>query len=197
MLVTRHRDSPFTMSVRLPLFHQTHHNHMASKELSDPANILPRDSTGSYLHLKLKRFANFCELSTTSARKTWHDNPHDAAVSLAANGRASCRQCHGKIDKQELRYQLLLQCHKGCKNSAFFHSDCIWKYPETKKITEITEFFGLEHLPKDTISKVKNDFVLFIKSQQDDGALVPRTKKRPLKDTDFTSACEERKVYSK
>jgi hypothetical protein len=128
---------------------------MASKGFPDPAKILPRDPTGSYLHLKLKRFADVSDLSMNFAKRTWQENPHDAAVSLAPNARASCRQCHGKIHKHELRYQLFLQCHKGCKTSAFFHSDCIWKYPETKKITEITEFFGLERLPPKKYPRLK------------------------------------------
>lgn len=137
---------------------------MTPKRLPDPSKALPRDPTGSYLHLKLKRFVTIQDLTMPYAKKTWQQFPYDVAVSVAPNARSSCRQCHGKIDKDELRYQLMLQCHKGCKNSAYFHADCIWKYPETKRIFDIDEFAGFGDLPNPFKEKVKNDFATFLDS---------------------------------
>ncbi|KAG7357150.1 polyADP-ribose polymerase and DNA-ligase Zn-finger region-containing protein [Nitzschia inconspicua] len=137
---------------------------MGPNKLPDPSKVLPRDPTGSYLHLKLKRFANIQDLSMPYARTTWQQYPHDVAVSLAPNARAMCRQCHAKIGKNELRYQLLLQCHKGCKNAAYFHADCVWKYPETSKITNLDEFFGLDDLPQLIKATVEKDFSTFVTS---------------------------------
>ncbi|KAL3900430.1 MAG: hypothetical protein SGARI_006245, partial [Bacillariaceae sp.] len=130
---------------------------MASiSSLADPGKLLPRDPSGSYLHLKLKRFPSVKDLTMPYAKKTWQEMPHDAAVAMAPTGRALCRQCHEKIEKSELRFQLLLQCHKGCKMSAFFHADCVWKYPETKKITKVEEFNGLGSLPLEEKELVLN-----------------------------------------
>ena len=81
------------------------------KMVEDPSKELPRDPTGSYLHLKLKRYADIQDLSMPYAKKTWKEHPYDVSVSVAPNGRATCRQCHKKIEKNELRYQLMLQCH--------------------------------------------------------------------------------------
>lgn len=156
-----------------------------TKGLPDPSKVLPLDPTGSYLHLKLKRFAKMKDLSMPYAKKTWQEFPYDAAVSLAPNGRASCRQCHCKIDKNDLRFQLLLQCHKGCKNSAFFHSDCVWKYPETKKISEMSEIAGLETLPKIMKSQVEKDFASFLESlpdaEEDGETMINRSTSKPKK----------------
>ena len=114
-----------------------------------PSELIPRDETGSYLHLKLKRFQSIDDLSMKFAQKTWREHPHDVEIDLAPSNRSKCRQCHTSILKGELRVRLWLQCHKGCKNSAYFHGrDCIWEYPETTKIEDIKEFFGMEALEK-------------------------------------------------
>ena len=138
---------------------------MASiSSLADPGEELPRDPTGSYLHLKLKRFPSIKDLTMPYARKTWQQMPHDAAVAKAPNGRALCRHCHETIEKGALRYQLLLQCHKGCKTSAFFHANCVWKYPETRKITKVEEFAGLDNLPLQEKKSVLKQFEEFSKA---------------------------------
>ena len=139
---------------------------VSSSAKSDPGKALPRDPTGSYLHLKLKRFKSIKKLTMPYAKKTWQQMPHDAGVEMAPNARASCRQCHNKIEKDELRYQLLLQCHKGCKISAFFHSDCIWKYPETAKIAKLEEFVGFDDLPQKEKKRVMKDFEKFAKANK-------------------------------
>lgn len=114
-----------------------------------PSEALPRDETGSYLHLKLKRFQSIDELSMKFAQKSWREHPQDAEIDLAPSNRSKCRQCHTSIPKGELRVRLWLQCHKGCKNSAYFHGkECIWEYPETTKIDNVNEFFGIEILEK-------------------------------------------------
>ena len=129
--------------------------------VSDPHEELPRDESGSYLHLKLKRFSDINDLTMPFAKKTWKETPQDANVGMATTGRSSCRQCHKKIDKGSLRFQLWLQCHKGCKNSAYFHSDCIWKYPETSKIDSVDEFKGIDDLPKLEKDKLLKNYNLF------------------------------------
>ena len=83
------------------------------------------------------------------AKKTWREHPDDVEVEYASTGRSICRQCHQPIAKDDLRVRLWLQCHKGCKQSAYFHGkDCLWKYPETKKIEKLSEFAGLSKLKK-------------------------------------------------
>jgi len=124
----------------------------------DPSKELPRDGTGSYLHLKLKRFSSVKDLTMPYARKTWHENPHHAEVNISSSRRSSCRQCHSAINKGELRMRLWLQCHKGCKNSAYFHEECFWKYPETIKLEDIAELMGLSALPEEHQSRVRRDF---------------------------------------
>lgn len=90
-------------------------------KMKDPSIELPRDETGSYLHLKLKRFESIEVLSMAYAKKTWTKIPRDAEIDVAPSSRSSCRQCHLPIEKGVLRIRLWLQCHKGCKNSAYFH----------------------------------------------------------------------------
>jgi len=82
------------------------------------------------------------------AKQSWRDHPHDAEVEVSTTATSKCRYCHRKIDKGELRVRLWLQCHKGCKNSAYFHgNDCIWKYPETTKLESAKELVGIDSLP--------------------------------------------------
>lgn len=116
--------------------------------MEDPTIDLPRDKSGSYLHLKLKRFASQKDLTMPYAKKTWKTTPHDAEVDSSPSSRSSCRQCHQPIKKGDLRMRLWLQCHKGCKNSAYFHGrECTWKYPEMAKIVSTKEIIGFDKLP--------------------------------------------------
>ena len=122
---------------------------LKAPKMQDPSVLLPRDTTGSYLHLKLKRFPSVEALTMPYAKKTWREHPDDVEVEYASTGRSICRQCHQPIAKDDLRVRLWLQCHKGCKQSAYFHGkDCLWKYPETKKIEKLSEFAGLSKLKK-------------------------------------------------
>jgi hypothetical protein len=121
---------------------------MQDTDEDDPCTVLPRDPTGSYLHLKLKRFPSIKALTMPHAKKTRRQMPHDATVELSPNARSSCRQCHAKIPKGDIRLCLFLQCHKGCKNKAFFHAGtCAWGYPETQKLLVISEIVGWRSLP--------------------------------------------------
>lgn len=131
----------------------------------NPRVVLPRDETGRYLHLKLKRFENLEDLTMAYAKKTWQKVPHDGAVDMAPTSRSSCRWCHNTIPKGSLRYQLWLQCHKGCKNSAYFHPDCFFQYPETVKLMSTKEFHGLDSLPETEKSKVVKSFETFLNDQ--------------------------------
>ncbi|KAL3920029.1 MAG: hypothetical protein SGARI_007049 [Bacillariaceae sp.] len=141
---------------------------MVSKTISpvevDPSELLPRDATGSYLHLKLKRFPSIKDLTMPYAKKTWQQMPHDVQVEISPNGRAMCRQCHSKIGKGDIRFQLALQCHKGCRMAAFFHSDCVWEYPEATKIVTEEEIVGLNDLPSKDKKVVLEQFEDFVKS---------------------------------
>lgn len=133
----------------------------------DPSQLLPRDETGSYLHLKLKRYASIKDLTMPYAEKTWQEYPHDAEIDLAPSARSKCRQCHLTIAKSHLRARLWLQCHKGCKNSAYFHGkDCIWKYPETNKIQVIDEFVGFDKLPSSEQQFFRKTFEEFARSNE-------------------------------
>ena len=137
----------------------------------DPSRELPRDPTGSYLHLKLKRFPSIQELSMNYAKTTWKKFPYDAQVDIAPTSRSSCRQCHQPIEKGEIRMRLMLQCHKGCKNSAYFHfgnDDCFWKYPETSKLKQIDEINGLQDLSKSNQNLVSTKFNEFRNLQNKD-----------------------------
>jgi hypothetical protein len=121
----------------------------SSNSTTAPSEELIRDTTGSYLHLKLKRYPLVTDLTMSYAKKTWAEHPHDAEIDISSSARSKCRHCHSMIGKGALRARLWLQCHKGCKNSAYFHgTDCIWNYPETAKIESIKEFVGLEELPE-------------------------------------------------
>lgn len=120
---------------------------MTKMTLNDPSQELPRDETGSFLHLKLKRFPSVDALKMAYAKKTWAQNPQDAEIDIATSNRSKCRQCHKVILRGDLRARLWLQCHKGCKNSAYFHGKvCIWEYPETKKLHTTEEFLGFQKL---------------------------------------------------
>ena len=141
-----------------------------------PDHILPRDPTGSYLQLKLKRFASKDDLTMPYAIKTWNETPHDAEVDISVSRRSTCRQCHGTIDKGVLRLRLFLQCHKGCKNSAYFHgSQCGWEYPETRKLESIDEFVGWGELP----AKAQADLL--------DGFRILKDKKKSISVTKRTN----------
>jgi hypothetical protein len=146
----------------------------------DPHQPLPRDESGSLLHLKLKRFTDISDLTMPFAKKTWKQIPQDASVSMATTGRSFCRQCHKNIEKGSLRFQLWLQCHKGCKNSAYFHSDCVWEYPETSKIISVDEFKGIDDLPKSEKDKLLEKFDLFSESKDHEKHM---SKKRRLAET--------------
>ena len=126
---------------------------------SNPSTLLPRDTTGSYLHLKLKRFTSIDELTMSYAVRTWNDTPHHAEIDMSPSNRSKCRGCHSTIPKGSLRLRLFLQCHKGCKQSAYFHgSPCGWEYPETIKLESMDELVGWERLPVNVQTKVKEGF---------------------------------------
>mmetsp|Transcript_68386 Transcript_68386/g.103123 ORF Transcript_68386/g.103123 Transcript_68386/m.103123 type:complete len:171 (-) Transcript_68386:32-544(-) len=131
--------------------------------MEDPSKELPRDPTGSYLHLKLKRYGRMKDLPMKYAISTWKKYPQDAEVDISPASRSSCRQCHSRIEKGNVRMRLFLQCHKGCKNIAYFHEECFWKYPETKKLESIKEIYNVDKLPKESQALVTNRFREFRK----------------------------------
>ena len=144
----------------------------------NPSECLPRDPTGSYLHLKLKRFPSIDVLTMPYAKKTWREVPHNAEIDISPSARSSCRQCHSKILKGDLRMKLWLQCHKGCKMGAYFHGDgCFWEYPETSKLKELNELVGFDELPEDTQKEVKKRFLSLIERKIEE----PETKKQKTK----------------
>uniref|UniRef100_A0A7S1UZF2 PARP-type domain-containing protein n=1 Tax=Grammatophora oceanica TaxID=210454 RepID=A0A7S1UZF2_9STRA len=125
----------------------------------DPSTLLPRDATGRYLHLKLKRFPSVKDLSMPFAKKTWKEIPHHAEAEVSPSKRSKCRWCHETIQKGDLRMRLWLQCHKGCKMSAYFHGDsCIWEYPETAKLEKVDEIVGWKKLPEKQRKVIKEKF---------------------------------------
>jgi hypothetical protein len=139
---------------------------VTSSTNDDPSIPLPRDATGSYLHLKLKRYRSIEDLTMNFAKKTWREIPQDAEVDEAPTTRSSCRHCHQRIEKGTVRFRLFLQCHKGCKIGAYFHgsgdtnnkNNCIWKYPETQKLESVNEIKGLSKLSDLQQSIVKMEF---------------------------------------
>lgn len=124
----------------------------------DPSLLLPRDETGRYLHLKLKRFASIDDLTMPFAIKTWNETPHDAEVGISSSARSKCRDCHEVIKKGELRFRLWLQCHKGCKSSAYFHESCFYKYPESKKLESVEEIMGFVDLDRSVQNCIEASF---------------------------------------
>lgn len=133
----------------------------ADPDKTDPSKLLPRDETGSYLHLKLKRFPSIDDLKIPYAIKTWKAIPHDAEVDTSPSNRSLCRQCHSKINKGDLRMRLWLQCHKGCKIGAFLHGEkCFCKYPETIKLEGVEELVGLDKLSEKQQAAVRESFRL-------------------------------------
>ncbi len=178
-------------------------NSIPETTLYEPSEELPRDETGSYLHLKLKRFRSIDDLTMPYAKKTWADHPHDAEIDYAPSSRSKCRHCHSMIQKGELRVRLWMQCHKGCKNSAYFHGkDCIWKYPEIAKIKETKEFVGLESLREmeqnhvaDTLEKLTTRNISSIKRKPDQVGSLEKPKtptKIPRKEGNGRSICRNR-----
>ena len=144
----------------------------------DPSTPIPRDETGSYLHLKLKRFPSASALKMPYAIESWKSIPHDAEIDICTSTRSSCRQCHSKINKGELRVRLWLQCHKGCKMSAYFHGDdCVWNYPETSKIYCLEELAGFNDLPLNLQEKVSESF-LILKEGHDNQSGGTKKKRR-------------------
>ena len=164
---------------------------MTSSTDVDPTMELPRDGTGSYLHLKLKRFLHQEDRITMAyAHKTWKAHPHDAEIELSTSSTSTCRFCHVRIHKGELRARLWLQCHKGCKNSAYFHAgrgeqetDCIWKYPETAKLESIEEFVGFDRLPLDYQQEMKDQFERYLGVRDVVEKGHPKRKKSPTMTT--------------
>jgi hypothetical protein len=157
---------------------------------NDPSIPLPRDATGSYLHLKLKRYPSKEDLTMNFAKKSWREIPHDAEVDTAPNARSSCRQCHQRIDKGMVRVRLWLQCHKGCKVSAYFHggvdnkknkNNCIWKYPETNKLESVDEIKGLSKLSDVQQSIVKMEFSKMKEQQQQQQQNAEEENPSPMK----------------
>jgi len=146
---------------------------------TNPGDMLPRDPSGRYLHLKLKRFESKDDLTMPFARKTWADTPHDAEVDMSPSSRSKCRQCHDPICKGQLRLRLFLQCHKGCKQSTYFHgSSCAWEYPETIKLETINELVGWEKLPE----KVQVELQKRFHSIKEKSVVHPVPKKRDVGD---------------
>lgn len=153
----------------------------------DPSILLPRDETGRYLHLKLKRFASIGDLSMPYALTTWKKTPHDAEVDVSPSARSSCRYCRDVIEKGDLRFRLWLQCHKGCKISAYFHSSCFYEYPETKKLESVGEIMGYGDLETSTQDSIRESFrdmkaatEKAEESKGDDIEAKPAKKKRKL-----------------
>jgi hypothetical protein len=149
-----------------------------SMKEEDPTTQLPRDESGSYLHLKLKRFSSIEDLIMPYAVKTWRSIPHDAEVDMSPSNRSTCRQCHSKINKGELRMRLWLQCHKGCKMSAYFHGQgCFWQYPETIKLGSVEELVGFEKLTAKEQQDVKKSFLLLSDSSDEDRNVIKKKRK--------------------
>lgn len=125
---------------------------------TNPSLLLPRDETGRYLHLKLKRFSSVGDLSMPHAITTWKKIPHDAEVDISPSARSSCRHCKDVIKKGDLRFRLWLQCHKGCKISAYFHSSCFYMYPETPKLENVESIAGFGDLETSTQDSIREKF---------------------------------------
>eukprot|EP00522_Entomoneis_paludosa_P010038 CAMPEP_0172466466 /NCGR_PEP_ID=MMETSP1065-20121228/56209_1 /TAXON_ID=265537 /ORGANISM="Amphiprora paludosa, Strain CCMP125" /LENGTH=130 /DNA_ID=CAMNT_0013223271 /DNA_START=51 /DNA_END=443 /DNA_ORIENTATION=+ len=124
------------------------------------------------------------------AIKTWKQTPQDAEVDMAPSARSKCRDCQEPIDKGDLRFRLWLQCHKGCKNSAYFHSDCFYRYPETRKLESVQDIKGYQDMDEGIQKSIRASFGAMkketdenIKSSQIDGeaAKEPTKKKRKVK----------------
>ena len=133
----------------------------------DPSIVLPRDTSGSYLHLKLKRYKSINDLSMNYAKQTWKNIPHNAEVEESCpSSRSKCRLCHTTIEKGNTRFRLWLQCHKGCKISAYFHKNCIYNYPETNKLNSVTEFIGYDKLSTKLQDEIEHEFSQMKKKSQ-------------------------------
>ena len=76
--------------------------------------------------------------------------------------------------------RLWLQCHKGCKMSAYFHGQgCVWQYPETVKLGSVEELVGFEKLAEKQQLEVRELFLLLKDASDDDRNIMK--KKRKLK----------------
>lgn len=84
-------------------------------------------------HLYLKRFPNLSSL-TPGARRNRSNALHEVLADYAPTSRAACKMCAAPIQKNALRFTLMLQCHKGYKMPAVVHRNCFTAHPETAKI---------------------------------------------------------------
>lgn len=168
--------------------------------MEDPTRELPRDMTGSYLHLKLKRFSNINDLSMKYAKTTWQKIPHHAEIDIASTNRSSCRHCHKTITKNQVRVRLWLQCHKGCKNSAYFHfKECFWSYPETSKLDTVDEIIGWDKLPTNHQQDLKERFDTFRQSLSNSNtSLFPKSiDDVPVSSTGNEESERQEKIFKK
>lgn len=77
--------------------------------------------------------------------------------------------------------RLWLQCHKGCKISAYFHgNECFWKYPETIKLESVNDLVGLKSLREDQQDNVRQSFGAFLNKDRGDET-EPAKKKLKVK----------------
>ena len=107
-------------------------------------------------HLLLKRFKD--SEVTPGCLKARRATPYDAKVDLDKTGRASCVKCGKGIAKGLLRFTLMLQCHKGWKNSSHCHYECFFLHPEARKLVSPTEIDNLKSLPQADQQRVVADF---------------------------------------
>lgn len=95
----------------------------------------------SMSHLVLKRFPDTDPTLTAGARRDRVKHPHVAIVEKDPSGRSACKLCGHKIPKGDIRFGLMLECHKGYRILCTLHQDCAWKHKETKKLTLSDLFF--------------------------------------------------------
>ncbi|KNC76116.1 hypothetical protein SARC_11372 [Sphaeroforma arctica JP610] len=106
----------------------------SKKEPSCTGTVAGKRKTPAKLgHLYVKRFPDISTL-TPGAKRDRAKHPHDCMVDYAPTGRCVCKMCGDYIPRNQLRYVLMVQCHKGYKSACALHRECFVEHPESYKL---------------------------------------------------------------
>ena len=111
----------------------------STKELDDGSDA-KKGTWNDMLHLSIKRFDDNDATLTIGAKRNRSQFPYIAIVERDMSGRSTCKHCGIVIEpKGVIRISLMMECHKGYRNSCTLHESCFWKHREFGKINTANE----------------------------------------------------------
>lgn len=71
---------------------------------------------------------------------------HNFQCEYAKSSKATCRKCKAAIPEGTLRLALMMEQDEGYKSTYWYHFDCFWTHPETRKLHRVQELKGFSDI---------------------------------------------------